>query len=75
MSYYGQAQHVPDTLALVPWADMMRHSSEAGETKAHGKVQSLGGCVRPRKIGLHLQWVSFVRNIFSLPLPLCHVCG
>ena len=38
MSYFGswQAHHVPDTLALVPWADMMRHSSEAGEWRLMG---------------------------------------
>ncbi|KAF6255861.1 hypothetical protein COO60DRAFT_168180 [Scenedesmus sp. NREL 46B-D3] len=32
MSYYGSWQaHGPAVLALVPWADMLRHSSEAGE--------------------------------------------
>lgn len=32
MSYYGSWQpHGPSVLALVPWADMLRHSSEAGE--------------------------------------------
>ena len=39
LSYFGSWQYssgggggaVPDVLALVPWADMMRHSSEAGE--------------------------------------------
>lgn len=31
MSYYGSWQpHGPAVLALVPWADMLRHSSEAG---------------------------------------------
>ncbi|WIA29874.1 hypothetical protein OEZ86_012343 [Tetradesmus obliquus] len=32
MSWYGSWQaHGPAVLALVPWADMLRHSSEAGE--------------------------------------------
>jgi hypothetical protein len=36
MSYFGSWQgHVPDVLALVPWADMIRHSSAAGEVVRH----------------------------------------
>lgn len=32
MSYFGTWQaHTPDVLALVPWADMLRHSSQAGQ--------------------------------------------
>ncbi|MEW5299247.1 MAG: hypothetical protein WDW36_002280 [Sanguina aurantia] len=30
MSYFGTWQPVPDVLALVPWADMLCHTSEAG---------------------------------------------
>ena len=37
MSSFGSWQdHVPDVLALVPWADMMRHNSEAGEPPFYG---------------------------------------
>ena len=39
MSYFGSWQaHQPDVLALVPWADMLAHSSEAG--KQHENITS-----------------------------------
>ena len=42
MSSFGSWQdHVPDVLALVPWADMMRHSSEAGEPSTATHIHKL----------------------------------
>jgi hypothetical protein len=58
MSYFGNWQaHQPDVLALVPWADMLAHSSEAGkgggsQGGAAGNLESQAGNASPSKLSI-----------------------
>lgn len=44
----GWQQSQPDVLALVPWADMLEHSSEAGEAEREACWAAVGTCTGSR---------------------------